>query len=184
MRSALLGLLCLAISAITHAASLNDGSYTVRLQGGSETLDIGSLQLSRQGDTFTFTFAMDETKFSDQFLSMRPFKCLDGDVMICHLAYPYQKNFHISSADLIDLEYEFLFIARSPSEYGIDPYNGRYYKLSIDDGEIKGTIYAVDLNLLAAPPEDGDLRPLTHDLLDELEIERQRFGEIRIFQSR
>ena len=157
-----------------------DGQYTVTLEGHSESIAIGTVNFTKDGDGYRYKLTLDDSKFSDQFLSMRPFKCLDGETMICHLAYPYEKGQRISAGDMMDLEYDFLFIARSPSEYGINPYNGRYYRLRITDNGLEGAIYAVDLDILAAPPDDGVTRPLTADVLDELEAERERFGRIVI----
>lgn len=100
--------------------------------------------------------------------------------MVCRLAYPYEKPNRISNEDLGDLEYEFLFIVRSPTEYGIDPYNGRYYVLREENGKFVGTVHAVDLNILAAPPDDGNMRPITPADLDPLEAESERFPTLRI----
>jgi len=176
----LLGMLLLVLSGSAHAAMLVAGSYTVTVEGPAEAVDIGTLELKAGDGGFSFSFALDETRFSDQFLSMRPFKCLDGDVMVCHLAYPYERKMWVSTEDLVDLEYEFLFIVRTPKEYGIDPYNGRYFVFSVEGEEMIGRVHAVDLNLLASPPETGNLRPLEQELLDEIEAEFERFARIRI----
>ena len=145
-----------------------------------ETLDIGTLSISGEAGGHRFRFVMDEARFSDQFLSMRPFKCIDGKPMYCHLAYPYEIRSRVNADDLTDLSYTFLFITKTASEYGIDPYNGRFYRFEERDGELVGKVYAVDLNILAAPPEDGSLRPISDEHLDPLESESERFPSIRI----
>ena len=175
---ALLLLFALLLPLAAHGESR---THDVILESDSgESIVIGSVTFSADGDGDQFRFTMDDSKFSDQFLSMRPFKCLDGDTMVCHLAYPYERMMKIQTGDLADLEYEFLFIARSPTEYGIDPYNGRYFVLENTDDGYVGTVHAVDLNILAAPPEVGNLRPITPADLDLLEPESERFPRLRI----
>lgn len=145
-----------------------------------ERTRLGSVELKPDADGWRFEFILEDAGFSEQFLSMRPFKCLDGETMFCRLAYPYSKNNRISSNDWRDLEYEFLFIARSPKDYGIDPYNGRYYVLSEHNGKLIGEPKAVDLNILAAPPDSGVTYPITEAELDFIEVERERFVRLVI----
>lgn len=140
--------------------------YDIRFEAGSasdggETLVIGSLLVTAfdSGDGYRVT--LDDELFGDFFLSMRPFRCAThGDKMLCHLPYPYENRRRIGRDDLTDLEYDLLFIARSPTEYGIDPWNGRYFRLRWDGDEIVGRMHETDLDILAAPPDEGDYRPL------------------------
>lgn len=162
-------------------AEIPTGNKRVWFESGSgETFEIGSLVVERSGAEYRFSFALEESNFSDNFLSMRPFKCIDGTPMYCYLAYPYDKPQTLSADDLGNLEYEFLFIVRSPNEYGIDPYNGRYFVLSLDGDGFSGEPKAVDLNILAAPPEAGVTRPITESELDFIEIEAERFSRLVI----
>ncbi len=162
-------------------AEIPTGSKRVWLEGnGGEALEIGTLEIGRSGDSYRFEFVLADANFSDHFLSMRPFKCIDGAPMYCHLVYPYGKPQTLSADDLASLEYEFLFIVRSPNEYGIDPYHGRYYVLSLEDGVFRGEPKAVDLNILAAPPEPGAGRPITEAELDFIETESERFPRLLI----
>jgi len=98
---------------------------------------------------------MDGVDFVDQFLSMRPFKCLTGaQDWYCYLAYPYQLHNTVTANNLRDLEYNLLFIKKSKEEFGIDAWNGIYYRLSIDEsGTITGAMSQGDLNVLQSPPE-------------------------------
>jgi hypothetical protein len=172
-----------AAMAVTVAAfaDIETGIRDVVLDSDlGDDIVIGQLAIETAGDQFTFDFQLDESQFSDQFLSMRPFKCLDGDPMVCHLAYPYATAGRIRADDLVDLEYEFLFIVRAPGEYGIDPYNGRYYRLENIGGELTGSIQAVDLNILAAPPDEGNMRPITDVDLEPLESDTERFPRLVI----
>jgi hypothetical protein len=108
-----------------------------------------------------YRLSFSEQPFGDYFLSMRPFRCIErGETMLCHLPYPYENRRRLGREALTDLEYDLLFIARSPTEYGIDPWNGRYFRLRWEGDGIVGDLYETDLGILAAPPEGGNLRPL------------------------
>ncbi len=137
-------------------------SYRVFLDNGEAgRLEIGALELEAVEKEGSYEFALNAEVFGDYFLSMRPFKCITHvGKMFCYLNYPYENRRRISATDLTDLEYDLLFIARTPKEYGIDPWNGRYFRLRWEGEAIVGEIYETDLNILAAPPEDGSLRPL------------------------
>ncbi len=156
------------------------GTHDVFLEGaGGESVRIATLEVAQDGAAYAFSLERHHDEFTDQFLSMRPFRCLEGEPMVCHLGYPYAKGSVFTADDTADLEYEFLFIVRDPDEYGIDPYNGRYYRIGIEDGRLVGRIFAVDLNILAAPPEFGQMRPIGPEHLDELEPENERFPVLR-----
>ncbi|MBX2868062.1 MAG: hypothetical protein KTR18_05280 [Acidiferrobacterales bacterium] len=181
MKKSIALVMALAFYSMVSYAELIPGEKKVFLDTpGGESLQIGTLRLTGNPSNLQIQFTLDESQFSDQFLSMRPFKCIDGTPMVCRLAYPYEKKNQIQPDDFGDLEYEFLFIARSPKEYGIDPYNGRYYVIKEVEGNLIGEIRAVDLNILAAPPDDGNLRPITSADLDPLEAENERFPILRI----
>jgi hypothetical protein len=129
-------------------------------QDGSR-MPVAELSIVKLGSDDGYRLQLDEDRFADYFLSMRPFKCITrGKRMLCHLPYPYANRRNISRDDLTDLEYDLLFIERSPTEYGIDPWNGRYFRLRWDGDAILGEIHEVDLDELAVPPEQGDFRPL------------------------
>ena len=136
---------------------------------------IGSIVFNKGKSAYTLSLA-DEV-FSDHFLSMRPFKCLTDPAsqhasksrMLCHLPYPYKNRRRLAEGDYVDLEYDLLFIARSDKEYGIDPWHGRYFRLRWHGNTLTGAMQEVDLNVLAAPPEAGNLRPITYDDLTPAE---------------
>lgn len=46
-------------------------------------------------------------------------------------------------------------------------WNGVYDRLTADEGGWSGVLHEMDMDLLAAPPEDGALRPISDDHLDE-----------------
>ncbi len=143
------------------------GSKTITLTGkNNESLEIGMIHFKKENGKVTYEIDFKEEEFSDEFLSMRPFKCIHkSGQMLCHLTYPYKKQGHISEQDLVDLEYDLLFLHKDASEYGINPWNGLYYELKLGTNGLEGKLKEVDLNVLAAPPDEGVLRPITSDML-------------------
>jgi hypothetical protein len=125
------------------------------------SLPIGTLHLVPQDGGYRTRVTLDDSAFEAQFLSMRPFQCLPHpEETVCYLPYPYENRRFIRDGDLTDLEYDLLFLHKSPAEYGIDAWNGFYYRLSRTPDGFTGTLYETDLNVLAAPPERGELRPI------------------------
>jgi hypothetical protein len=152
------------------------------IPSNGKPIDIAQIQLTRQKDgSFTYTIEMDYSKFGDHFLSMRPFKCFEGPKqMLCHLPYPYEKTQKISGMNLQDMEYDLLFIHRKSSDYGIDPWNGVYYKLTLDDStNLSGVLKEVDLDILAVPPEGG-VRPIGKDDLNHAEPGSHSYPTLQI----
>jgi len=153
-----------ALLALTGAASLASAEQLYDLvfdTGKDDRVRIGTLAVEAFDEEGGFRVTLDEDAFGDYFLSMRPFRCITHrDKMLCHLPYPYENRRRLSREDLTDLEYDLLFIARSPTEYGIDPWNGRYFDLRWEGDRLVGDLFEMDLDILAAPPEDGSLRPL------------------------
>lgn len=180
-------LLCAAVlgwCASLNAASLPEHMSVQLLSAQGEPVTVAKLTIEQQQDgQYDYSLAMERAVFSDQFLSMRPFRCLDAPTqMLCHLPYPYQKASHFSAQDLRNLEYDLLFIHRKASDYGIDPWNGVYYQLTLDDkgNKITGEIRAVDLDILAAPPPEGIEHPITSDDLHETPADSHVFPRLVI----
>jgi hypothetical protein len=110
-------------------------------------------------DSYELTW--DESRFGDYFLSMRPFKCLEGpDKLWCRVPYPYEIHRSLQDGDLTDVEYDLMFVWKKAGEYGINMWNGVYYQLSEKGEQFEGKLNEIDMNVLAAPPEDGNLRPI------------------------
>lgn len=130
-------------------------------QNGDE-LEVGSAEFSSSdGDAYGIHVDMDSPLFEDQFLSMRPFNCLtESAEWFCYLPYPYDLKKTVTADDLTELEYQLLFIWKSPKDFGIDAWNGIYYRLTPnEDGSISGKLLQGDLNVLASPPE-----PFSHPI--------------------
>jgi hypothetical protein len=142
-------------------------AMTVSLQASAEeTVDIGLITFTEADGGYRYELKLDETRFEKQFLSMRPFDCMQKPkMMICHLPYPYENNRFITATDMTDLEYDLLFLHKYPGAYGIDAYNGIYYQMKMTDNGIEGLLHDVDLNVLKVPPEEGNSQPITADML-------------------
>lgn len=168
----------------SYAAETEDA---VRLPSGTKSIflvdtagqeyEIGSVTFSAKEGATGIAVEMQDEKFSEKFLSMRPFRCVDGKKQtVCHLVYPYELKDSITDQDLSDLEYRLLFLHKGPTEYGIDAWNGLYYKLSItEDSKLVGVLHEADFNVLAAPPDVAFSRPIGEADLTEGEAGRHRF---------
>ncbi len=178
----LLGLLS-SFSAQAGSGKLPAGQKTISLKSADGTrLVIGTATFTPDGAGATVSVQMTAPEYQDEFLSMRPFRCLAGDKETwCHLEYPYEVKGHVTAGDLVDLEYKLLFLFKPPAGYGIDAWNGLYFKLVLqEDGAISGNVHDVDLNVLAVPPEDRKARVIGHQDLTAVEPGSHRFATIEI----
>ncbi len=165
------------------ASTLPDGTKTITLVAHDGTKQaIGSVTFTPDAGGAKIAVALDAPEFSEEFLSMRPFRCLPNKKeMWCHLAYPYATKGHITAGDLADLEYSILFLFKPPAGYGIDAWNGLYFKLSLeDDGSLSGKLHETDFNPLGVPPESGNLRPIDPKSLTPVATDAHRFGRVEI----
>ncbi|MEX3007064.1 hypothetical protein [Hoeflea sp. TYP-13] len=151
---------------------------------GRETA-IGAVTFSGTGPHRDISVTVEAPQFSDHFLSMRPFRCIQGEKeWFCYLPYPYALNNTVSASDLRDLEYSLLFIRKTPAEFGIDAWNGLYYRLTLEEsGEITGELLEGDLNVLASPPLQDHARPIELDEFIEAEPGRRLFPRLVIRPS-
>ncbi len=156
--------------------------YSITLRGNNdEALKIGVLTTkASEKDSvntadkaiLTYEIKWDTAEFEDHFLSMRPFKCLPaGEKLWCYTPYPYEIKRQISKHDMTDLEYDLIFVWKPKGEYGINLWNGVYYKLEPNNEGWKGTMQEYDLNILGIPPEAGELRPILEKDLHEASTE-------------
>lgn len=168
MRAALLTALPVAAGADEFGVYLEDGTgreirvATLRTEGGA------------------YSLAMEAAPFTDHFLSMRPFKCIEGPaVHWCHLPYPYEIARDLS-ADLTDLEYDLLFVWKPAGEYGIDLWRGVYYRIEPEAAGYRGTLWETDLDRLGVPPAAGEMRPIQVSDLSEADPESFWLPYLRI----
>lgn len=154
--------------------------YLVDQQGVEQA--IGEVTFSAgDSDATGVLFELDETRFEDHFLSMRPFRCLtESREWFCYLPYPYDIARTITLDQLSDLEYQLLFIWKSPKTFGIDAWNGVYYQLNLEDnGTFTGRLLQGDLNVLAEPPEPMSY-PIDLSEFTEEGAEKRRFPTLVI----
>ncbi|MCC1491914.1 hypothetical protein [Cognatishimia sp. F0-27] len=159
------------------AAALADGTYAVTLHDSSDTAwPVATIEVSGA----QYQVAMGSDGFGDYFLSMRPFKCLEGpDTLWCHVPYPYEIARRLAG-EVTDLEYDFLFVWKPSGEYGIDLWNGVYYDLEPEGSGLVGEMKAIDMGRLAVPPEAGNLRPIRAVDLDEIETDGHWLPRMRV----
>ncbi len=149
------------VAAEVEPALQGDKSIFLVDQDG-KLLRIGSLNFRPDTDGSHYALRIESPEFRDQFLSMRPFRCIDAPKeRICHQPYPYALARTVSEADLSALEYDLLFLFQTPDQYNsVDAWNGLYYRLRLSNDGLEGELQAVDLNLIMAPPEAGEKRPI------------------------
>lgn len=175
--------LALTGSAAVAKPALPEGSKAITLiSEAGERLVIGHVTFKKDGDTAGFELKLDAPQFQEEFLSMRPFQCAAGDKETwCYLPYPYDLKHRVTKNDLADLEYSLLFLWKPPAGYGIDPYNGLYFKLTLaDDGTISGPINDVSLDPLGVPPADRSARTISPADLTPADPATHRFARVEI----
>jgi len=147
-----------------------------------ESFDIGRVQfVSGEAGQYGIDVEVESELFNDHFLSMRPFKCLDGAAeWYCHQPYLYELNNVVTEDDVSDLEYQLLFIRKSAKEFGIDAWNGLYFKLARgEDGIWRGTLLEGDLNVLQSPPPEG-VKPIDLFEFIDADIDQRRYIELTL----
>lgn len=160
----LLGLVLAVIA--SGAAAETRAVFLEDLQG--TRIEIATLEIDPEG---SYSLEMAEAPFENHFLSMRPFRCLEGPQKNwCYVPYPYEIKRNISD-DLVDLEYDFLFVWKDAKDYGINMWNGVYYKIEEVEGQLTGALHEMDMDKLSAPPPAGELRPVQAKDLHESDPE-------------
>lgn len=163
------------LTSTLYAADFPEQAEIYLIASDNSETRIGSIKFSTINEKqVDISVDMDNAVFSEHFLSMRPFRCLQGvKEWFCYLEYPYELKNVISVNDLSDLEYQLLFIKKTSSEFGINAWNGLYYKLTIqDNGEITGTLFEGDLNTLQSPPLNRYDKPV--DLMEFIEADTEK----------
>ncbi|WP_067868508.1 hypothetical protein [Neptuniibacter marinus] len=135
---------------------------------GQEVL-VGDITFSPEGEHSRYKLHMNHDKFKDFFLSMKEMKCLEGPELWCHLAYPYQQPHKVSSGDMSWLSHDLLFMFKKKKDFGANFWNGIYYDMRIDGESIRGEAQAIDLNVLASPPDDLNTPPIGIGERDEID---------------
>ena len=161
MRLPFLILACVLAGA-AGAADIDGKRVFLEDQQGTQ-IEIATLS----GAATAYGMTLNDAAFSDHFLSMRPFRCIEGaEKTWCHVPYPYEIRRDVST-DLTDLEYDFLFVWKGKTDYGIDMWNGVYYRIAADGDALVGVMHEMNMDMLAVPPEAGELRPIREVDLEE-----------------
>ena len=143
---------------------------------------IGQLALEPAADSgrIHYRWELDHHRTTDHFLSMKEMKCLEGPELWCYIPYPYANPHWINRDDLRWLEHDLLFLFKRKGEFGANFWNGIYYRLEWQqDGSLAGEARALDLNLLASPPEDPSLPPIGEFDLEEADILKRWLPRVR-----
>ena len=160
---------CLLLN--SSAFALDEGTRQIILKDNAgEEFAIGTLNLVRDGEQFSYQLEIDHSDFADYFLSMKEMKCLEGPELWCHLQYPYEHASTLSENDFSWLSHDLLFMYKKPEEFGANFWNGIYYEITYADGRLMGEARAVDLNMLASPPDDLTVPPFGE--YDRYELEK------------
>lgn len=170
--SPLLLFVCLwAYEPVVAASEFPLGRKSIYLNDNkSVDYPIGTVVFSRAADeTITYELHIYTERFTDFFLSMKEMKCLTGKEIWCYIPYPYQQARSVAPTDLRWLEHDLLFMFKTPGEFGAYLWNGIYYHMAVENGVIRGTARAIDLNHISSPPDDLSTPPYGEFELDELE---------------
>lgn len=165
-----LAALSLAVPLLASAWELQ-GVKTLTVRPRDQApIRIGSVTFEPRGDgRVAFRIELDHAQFTDHFLSMKEFKCLDGRVEIaCHVPYPYAQPGTVAANDLAWLEHSLLFLYKLPTDFGAKLWNGLYFRLERTEHGLVGRPQAVDLNLISAPPAKLNAPPYRPALRDDI----------------
>ena len=131
--------------------------------------------------TFAFDLRLDAERFTDHFLSMKEFKCIEGRTELsCHVPYPYPQPGTVTPTNLAWLEHSLLFLTKQPSEFGAKLWNGVYYQFELTPQGLRGRPQAVDLNRISAPPDRPEVPPLRKALRDDMPAGARWIAELTI----
>ena len=86
---ALAWLLALSLFASAAEPALDGLKDIVLHTRDGKDIVIGTVTFTPKGEQSTFAITFDDKKFTQYFLSMREFKCMEGDEVLCHVRYPY-----------------------------------------------------------------------------------------------
>lgn len=170
LRRLLLPCLFFATAATASAWELQGAKTITAHTRDQQRIELGTVRFEPQpGGLASFTVAMKTERFSDYFLSMKEFKCLDGGVeVVCHVPYPYPQPRTVSATDMAWLEHSLLFLYKLPSDFGAKLWNGVYYRLERTERGLLGKPQAIDLNTISAPPDNPGVPPYTAALRDDV----------------
>ena len=175
MKRLMLGLMLWSVSIVPVLAGTIDGVKDILLQDrlGNEVA-IGQIEFTPLNSTDSqFRVRLDHSLFKDYFLSMKEMKCLEGPELWCAIPYPYKQPRTVSLTNLRWLEHDLLFMFKKLDSFGANFWNGIYYRLEIEPEQIVGKAHALDLNMLASPPDDMSSPPIGELDIDEPDLDQR-----------
>ena len=176
----LLLLVLISIHSICLAGPLDGAKKIYLVSATNELTHVANVEFRKNENNIAYTVSIVDAPFENQFLSMRPFQCMMGSKQVmCHVPYPYEKKGFVTEENLMDLSYDILFLHKNPSEYGINMWNGIFYKLELNDEQIDGAVFEVDMNTLASPPDNLD-EPFSEDEIFEADVSNYVYPRVLI----
>lgn len=155
------------LTSLTHAQSPAPWQGVKQITAITSTHDkihIGTVTFEPiDAQTSRFKLNIDLTQFKDYFLSMKEFKCLEGQEVSCYVPYPYPHPQTVTANDWSWLEHNLLFLFKSPRDFGAKLWNGTYFHFEQEGSRLIGHAQAIDLNEISAPPEHPERPPYTAD---------------------
>lgn len=163
------GLALTCASGPLAAATLDGTKQIVLHTKDGAKIPIGRVTFHPQADGgATYDLDVDYARFKTFFLSMRDFKCLEGPEILCYVPYPYAHPHVVHAGDFSWLEHDLLFFFKNPNDYGAKLTNGLYYALHASPTGLTGTPQAIDLDKIAAPPDDPNKPPFAPEDRDDI----------------
>lgn len=173
-------LLLLSLSLTSFADALVGKKQISLVDKKGVEVVVGDITFYPQAEGSRYELHINHDKFKDYFLSMKEMKCLEGPELWCHLAYPYPQPHEVSNGDLSWLSHDLLFMFKKKEDFGANFWNGIYYHMQVDGDLIRGEAQAVDLNLLASPPDDLTVPPLGEPERDEIDHNKRWLPQLII----
>lgn len=151
---------CVWTAPLAHSWELSGTHRVSAVTRDDHVLPLGSVDFTPQADgSITVQLHMETERFTDHFLSMKEFKCLEGPEVMCHVPYPYRNPGRITPSNFAWLEHQLLFLFKQPRDFGAKLWNGLYFRFERDAEGLVGLPQAIDLNLISAPPDDLSTPP-------------------------
>jgi hypothetical protein len=165
-------LICLLAAAPAFAMAWDmQGTKTITANTrDNQHITLGAVRFEPQSDgTVSFVITMERAHFSEHFLSMKEFKCIDGPLeIVCYVPYPYTQPGTVTAKDLAWLEHSLLFLYKLPNEFSAKLWNGLYFHLERTEHGLLGRPQAIDLNRISAPPDNPEVPPFSPALRDDI----------------
>lgn len=158
------------------------GSHSIVLHArDGSSAAIGTVRFTPESGGARFAIDIDTKVMHDHFLSMKEFKCREGQAeLLCHVPYPYANPRTVAAGDLRWLEHALLFFFKTAGDFGAKLWNGVYFRLAPEGGKLVGVPQAIDLNLIGAPPDDLTVPPYDPSLRSEIDPGAREFVRLTI----